>query len=178
VVVVVVVFVGRYVLGAVGFALSISEGRGPEPAFQTLQNLSSKLTQTHSPTPPQPAQVRFELGYYALKPDIKVVAPWREWDLQSRTRLIAYAEANGIEVPASKRGEPPFSMDANLLHISYEGNSLEDPWAEAPADMFTRSVSPEQVSGGHLGLLLPWKFRQNFLGREFFSYFSTNISLI
>ena len=80
-----------------------------------------------------------------------MIAPWREWDLQSRTRLIAYAEANGIEVPASKRGEPPFSMDANLLHISYEGNSLEDPWAEAPADMFTRSVSPEQVRLGFWG---------------------------
>ena len=101
-----------------------------------------------------------------------MIAPWREWDLQSRTRLIAYAEANGIEVPASKRGEPPFSMDANLLHISYEGNSLEDPWAEAPADMFTRSVSPEQVRSGFS--FPAWKFGQNFLilARKF-PYFST-----
>lgn len=90
-------------------------------------------------------QVRFELGYYALKPDIKVIAPWREWDLNSRTKLIAYAEANGLEVPQSKRGEPPFSMDANLLHISYEGNALEDPWVEPSDSMFTRSVSPEQA---------------------------------
>lgn len=66
-------------------------------------------------------QVRFEIGYYALQPDIKVIAPWREWDLTSRTRLIQFAEENGISVPLNKRGEAPFSMDANLLHISYEG---------------------------------------------------------
>ena len=90
-------------------------------------------------------QVRFELGYYALKPDIKVIAPWREWDLNSRTKLISYAEHHGLEVPEGKRGEPPFSMDANLLHISYEGNALEDPWAEPSEYMFTRSVSPEQA---------------------------------
>jgi len=90
-------------------------------------------------------QVRFELGYYALKPDIRVIAPWREWDLNSRTRLIAYAESKGLEVPQSKRGEPLFSMDANLLHISYEGNALEDPWTEPTESMFTRSVSPEQA---------------------------------
>jgi argininosuccinate synthase len=90
-------------------------------------------------------QVRFEVGYYALQPDIKVIAPWREWDLNSRTKLLAYAEANGIPVPGSKRNEPPFSMDANLLHISYEGNALEDPWVEPSESMFTRSVSPEQA---------------------------------
>lgn len=90
-------------------------------------------------------QVRFEVGYYSLKPDIKVIAPWREWDLLSRTKLIEYAEKNDIPVPQSKRGEPPFSMDANLLHTSYEGNALEDPWV-APIDtMFSRSVSPEQA---------------------------------
>jgi argininosuccinate synthase len=90
-------------------------------------------------------QVRFEVGYYSLQPDIKVIAPWREWDLNSRTKLLAYAEANGIPVPGSKRNEPPFSMDANLLHISYEGNALEDPWVEPSESMFTRSVSPEQA---------------------------------
>ncbi|KAL4858327.1 Argininosuccinate synthase [Chlorella vulgaris] len=83
--------------------------------------------------------------YYGLKPDIKVIAPWREWDLNSRTKLIAYAETHGIGVPAGKRNEPPFSMDANLLHISYEGNALEDPWVEPSESMFTRSVSPEQA---------------------------------
>lgn len=90
-------------------------------------------------------QVRFEVGYYSLKPDIKVIAPWREWDLLSRTKLIEYAEKNNIPVPQSKRNEPPYSMDANLLHISYEGNALEDPWVEPMEDMFTRSVSPEQA---------------------------------
>jgi len=90
-------------------------------------------------------QVRFEVAYYALKPDIKVIAPWREWDLNSRTKLIAYAEAAGIPVPSTKRGEPPFSMDANLLHISYEGNALEDPWQEPDESMFSRSVSPEDA---------------------------------
>jgi argininosuccinate synthase len=90
-------------------------------------------------------QVRFELGYYGLMPDVKVVAPWRDWELNSRTSLIEYAEKNNIPVAAGKRDEPPFSMDANLLHISYEGNALEDPWVEADEAMFTRSVSPENA---------------------------------
>ena len=88
-------------------------------------------------------QVRFELGYYALKPDIKVIAPWREWDLNSRTRLIEYARDHQIAVPADKEGEAPYSMDANLLHISYEGKALEDPWVAPDEDMFRRSVSPQ-----------------------------------
>lgn len=90
-------------------------------------------------------QVRFEVAYYSLKPDIKVIAPWREWDLLSRTDMINYAEKNKIPVPAAKRGEPPYSMDANLLHISYEGNALEDPWTTPDESMFTRSVSPEKA---------------------------------
>ena len=90
-------------------------------------------------------QVRFELGYYALKPDIRVIAPWREWSMTSRSSMIEYAEKNGIPVEAKKRNAPPYSMDANLLHTSYEGNALEDPWVAAPEDMFRRSVSPEQA---------------------------------
>ena len=90
-------------------------------------------------------QVRFELGCYALDPGIKIVAPWREWDLNSRDKLIEYAEARQIPIPRGKRGEPPYSTDANLLHISYEGQALEDPWIEADEDMFTRSVAPEQA---------------------------------
>jgi argininosuccinate synthase len=90
-------------------------------------------------------QVRFELTYYALKPDIRVVAPWREWDLTSRTRLVEYAEKHQIPIPRDKQGEPPYSTDANLLHISYEGKALEDPWIEPPADIYTRSVSPEDA---------------------------------
>ena len=87
-------------------------------------------------------QVRFELGYYALEPGIKVVAPWREWDLNSRTKLIDYAEKHQIPIAKGKRGEAPYSTDANLLHISYEGRALEDPWVEPDEEMFTRSVSP------------------------------------
>jgi argininosuccinate synthase len=84
-------------------------------------------------------QVRFELGYYALDPDIKVIAPWREWDLNSRTALIDFAEKNQIPVPKDKRGESPFSTDANLLHTSSEGKVLEDPWAEVPDYVYSRT---------------------------------------
>jgi len=88
-------------------------------------------------------QVRFELTYYALKPDIRVIAPWREWDLTSRSRLIEYAEAHQIPVPRDKRGEAPFSQDANLLHISSEGKALEDPWEEPDYELIlTRMVTP------------------------------------
>ena len=90
-------------------------------------------------------QVRFELAYYALKPDIKVIAPWREWDLTSRTKLIEYAEAHQIPVPRDTQGEAPYSMDANLLHVSYEGKALEDPWVEPDEAMFTRTVAPEKA---------------------------------
>jgi argininosuccinate synthase len=87
-------------------------------------------------------QVRFELSAYALDPHIEVIAPWRLWDLTSRTRLLAYAEERQIPIARDKRGEPPYSTDANLLHISYEGRALEDPWIEPDEGMFTRSVSP------------------------------------
>ncbi|HEU0043224.1 argininosuccinate synthase [Sphingomonas sp.] len=90
-------------------------------------------------------QVRFELGYYALAPDIKVIAPWREWDLTSRTALLDFAEKNQIPVPKDKRGEAPFSTDANLLHTSSEGLVLEDPWSEVPEYVFSRTVSPEDA---------------------------------
>src|SRR5271163_958577 len=88
-------------------------------------------------------QVRFELTYYALKPDIKVIAPWREWDLGSRTRLLDYAEKHQIPIAKDKRGEAPFSVDANLLHISAEGKVLEDPWTEPGEFVFSRTVAPE-----------------------------------
>ena len=88
-------------------------------------------------------QVRFELGYYALDPEIKVIAPWREWDLNSRNKLIEYAEKHGIEIAKDKRGEAPFSVDANLLHTSSEGKVLEDPFEAAPEYIYQRTVSPE-----------------------------------
>lgn len=90
-------------------------------------------------------QVRFELGYYALKPDIKVIAPWREWDLSSRTKLLDYAEKHQIPIAKDKRGEAPYSIDANLLHTSFEGKVLEDPWVAPNDDMFLRSVSPKDA---------------------------------
>ena len=90
-------------------------------------------------------QVRFELSAYALAPDIKVIAPWREWDLTSRTALIDFAEKHQIPVPKDKRGESPFSTDANLLHTSSEGKVLEDPWDEVPDYVYSRTVNPEDA---------------------------------
>ncbi len=90
-------------------------------------------------------QVRFELSAYALNPDIKVIAPWREWDLTSRTKLIEWAENHQIDVPKDKRGEAPFSTDANLLHTSSEGKILEDPWNETPDYVYSRTVNPEDA---------------------------------
>src|ERR1700689_90489 len=90
-------------------------------------------------------QVRFELGYYALKPDIKVIAPWREWDLTSRTRLLEFAEQNQIPIAKDKRGDAPFSVDANLLHSSSEGKVLEDPSKEADSIVYQRTISPEEA---------------------------------
>ena len=90
-------------------------------------------------------QVRFELGYYALNPDIKIIAPWREWDLTSRSALIEFAEKHQIPVPKDKRGESPFSTDANLLHTSSEGKVLEDPWGEVPDYVYSRTDNPEDA---------------------------------
>ena len=88
-------------------------------------------------------QVRFELSAYALKPEIRIIAPWREWDLEGRADCIAYAEERNIDIPVTP--EKPYSMDANILHISYEGGVLEDPWVEPPAGMFQRTTDPEDA---------------------------------
>ncbi|HEX6979798.1 MAG TPA: argininosuccinate synthase [Alphaproteobacteria bacterium] len=90
-------------------------------------------------------QVRFELTYYALNPDIRVIAPWREWNLDSRTKLLDYAEKHQIPIAKDKRGEAPFSTDANLLHISAEGKVLEDPWEEPGEYVYSRTVAPEKA---------------------------------
>jgi argininosuccinate synthase len=90
-------------------------------------------------------QVRFELSYYALAPEIRVIAPWREWDLTSRTHLLDYAERHQIPIARDKRGEAPFSVDANLLHVSAEGKALEDPWQEPEEYVFSRTVAPERA---------------------------------
>src|SRR6202043_2206756 len=90
-------------------------------------------------------QVRFELAYYALKPDVKVIAPWREWDLTSRTKLLEFAEQHQIPIARDKRGDAPFSVDANLLHSSSEGKVLEDPSQEADSIVYQRTISPEEA---------------------------------
>ncbi|ABK46227.1 argininosuccinate synthase [Magnetococcus marinus MC-1] len=110
-----------------------------------IANATGAQAVSHGATGKGNDQVRFELGYYALRPDIRVIAPWREWDLTSRDKLFAYAEKHGIPVPTDKRGEVPYSMDRNLLHISFEGKALEDPWVEPDEEMFVLSVSPEKA---------------------------------
>src|SRR5882757_4267370 len=90
-------------------------------------------------------QVRYEVAYYALEPDIKIIAPWREWDLTSRSALIAFAERNQIPIAKDKRGEAPFSIDANLLHVSSEGKVLEDPAEEVPNYVYSRTLDPEKA---------------------------------
>ncbi len=100
---------------------------------------------THGATGKGNDQVRFELAYYALEPDIKVIAPWREWNLTSRSALLAFAEKNQIPTPKDKRGEAPFSVDANLLHTSSEGKVLEDPTQEVPDYVYSRTVNPEDA---------------------------------
>jgi len=111
-----------------------------------IANLTGADAISHGATGKGNDQVRFELGAYALKPGVHVIAPWREWDLNSREKLMAYCETHNIPVDFSnKKKKSPYSMDANLLHISYEGGILEDPWAEAEADMWRWSVSPEEA---------------------------------
>ncbi|MDZ7802933.1 argininosuccinate synthase [Thiohalophilus sp.] len=132
------VYEGEYLLGT-SIARPLIAKRLVEIANQTGADAIS-----HGATGKGNDQVRFELGAYALKPDVTVIAPWREWDLNSREKLMAYAEQHDIPVDFKKSGKKsPYSMDANLLHISYEGGILEDPWAEPEEDMWRWSVSPE-----------------------------------
>ncbi|MDR2877587.1 MAG: argininosuccinate synthase [Chromatiales bacterium] len=102
-------------------------------------------------------QVRFELGAYALRPDIRIIAPWREWDLLSREKLLAYAERNGIPVEAKRKGGSPYSMDANLLHISYEGGPLEDPWNEPEVSMWRWTRAAEEAPAQPIYLELDYE---------------------
>lgn len=102
-------------------------------------------------------QVRFELGAYALKPDIKVIAPWRLWDLTSREKLMRYAEQHGIPVEMKRQGKSPYSMDANLLHISYEGDNLENPWLAPEEDMWRWSVSPQNAPDATTDIVLSYE---------------------
>ncbi len=131
---------GEYLLGT-SIARPLIAKRLVEIARETGADAIS-----HGATGKGNDQVRFELGAYALMPDVRVIAPWREWDLTSREKLMAYAEQHNIPVDFKKQGKKsPYSMDANLLHISYEGGVLEDPWAEPEEDMWRWSVSPEKA---------------------------------
>jgi len=133
------IYEGEYLLGT-SIARPLIAKRQIEIALETQADAVS-----HGATGKGNDQVRFELGYYALKPDIRVIAPWREWDLTSREKLLAYAEQHGIPVEMKKKKGSPYSMDANLLHISYEGRILEDPAREPEESMWRWSVSPEKA---------------------------------
>lgn len=134
------VYEGEYLLGT-SIARPLIAKRLIEIANETKADAIS-----HGATGKGNDQVRFELGAYALNPNIQIIAPWREWDLLSREKLLAYAEKHGIPVEMKhKQGGSPYSMDANLLHISYEGRHLEDPSAEAEEDMWRWTVSPEKA---------------------------------
>lgn len=133
------IYEGEYLLGT-SIARPLIAKRLVEIAKQTGADAIA-----HGATGKGNDQVRFELSAYALNPNIKVVAPWREWDLLSREKLMTYAQEHNIPVDFNKGKKSPYSMDANLLHISYEGGILEDPWSEAEEDMWRWSVSPEKA---------------------------------
>ncbi|WP_455207280.1 argininosuccinate synthase [Kaarinaea lacus] len=133
------IYEGEYLLGT-SIARPLIAKRQIEIANETGADAVS-----HGATGKGNDQVRFELGYYALKPDIHVIAPWREWDLNSRTKLLEYAEKHGISVEKKRGKQSPYSMDANLLHISYEGGVLENTWTEAEEEMWRWTVSPEKA---------------------------------
>jgi len=133
------VYEGEYLLGT-SIARPLIAKRQIE-----IANLTGADAVSHGATGKGNDQVRFELGYYARKPDVRVIAPWREWDLSSRESLLKYAEKHGIPIEQKRGKKSPYSMDANLLHISFEGGPLEDPWHEAEEDMWRWSVSPERA---------------------------------
>ncbi len=133
------VYEGEYLLGT-SIARPLIAKRMVEIANETGAD-----SVAHGATGKGNDQVRFELGAYALSPDIRIIAPWREWDLNSRERLLSYAQEHGIPIERKKGNASPYSMDANLLHISYEGNELENPWTEPADEMWRWTVAPEQA---------------------------------
>jgi argininosuccinate synthase len=130
---------GQYLLGT-----SIARPLIAKKQIEIAEKVGADAV-SHGATGKGNDQVRFELGYYALKPDITIIAPWREWDLRSREQAIAFAEAHQIPIAKDKRGEAPFSTDANLLHTSSEGKVLEDPAKEVPDYVYSRTIDPEQA---------------------------------
>ncbi|PCH86008.1 MAG: argininosuccinate synthase [Piscirickettsiaceae bacterium] len=145
------IYEGEYLLGT-SIARPLISKRLIEIANETGADAIS-----HGATGKGNDQVRFELGAYALKPDVKIIAPWREWDLSSRDSLMAYAEKAGIAIEQKRGKKSPYSMDANLLHISYEGDILEDPWVEPEEDMWRWSVSPENAPETPTYIVLEFK---------------------
>src|ERR1700753_1201478 len=133
------VYEGQYLLGT-----SIARPLIAQRQIEIAEQVGADAV-AHGATGKGNDQVRFELSYYALKPDVKVIAPWREWDLTSRTRLIEFAEQHQIPIAKDKRGDAPFSVDANLLHASSEGKVLEDPGQEVPDYVYSRTINPEDA---------------------------------
>jgi len=133
------VYEGQYLLGT-----SIARPLIAKKQIELAEKLGADAV-SHGATGKGNDQVRYELAYYALKPDITIIAPWREWDLRSREQLIAFAEAHQIPIAKDKRGEAPFSVDANLLHASSEGKVLEDPAQEVPDYVYSRTIDPEKA---------------------------------
>jgi argininosuccinate synthase len=133
------VYEGQYLLGT-----SIARPLIGKKQIEIAEKVGADAV-AHGATGKGNDQVRFELTYYALKPDVTVIAPWREWDLTSRTKLIEFAEKNQIPIAKDKRGEAPYSVDANLLHSSSEGKVLEDPSIEAPPHVYQRTISPMEA---------------------------------
>jgi argininosuccinate synthase len=133
------VYEGQYLLGT-----SIARPLIAKKQIEIAEKVGADAV-SHGATGKGNDQVRFELGYYALKPDIKIIAPWREWDFRSREQLIAFAEQHQIPIAKDKRNEAPFSVDANLLHASSEGKVLEDPAQEVPDYVYSRTIDPEKA---------------------------------
>src|SRR5256714_7158273 len=133
------VYEGQYLLGT-----SIARPLIAKKQIEIAEQVGADAV-SHGATGKGNDQVRFELAYYALKPDVTVIAPWREWDLRSREALIAFAQAHQIPIAKDKRGEAPFSVDANLLHASSEGKVLEDPAKEVPDYVYSRTIDPEKA---------------------------------
>ena len=142
---------GQYLLGT-----SIARPLIAKKQIEIAKKVGASFV-SHGATGKGNDQIRFELAYYAQNPKIKVIAPWREWNLKSRKDLIEYANNNDISFSKDKQNEPPYSMDANILHTSYEGKVLEDPWLPPNESMFTRTVSPEDAPNESTEILIEFK---------------------
>ena len=145
------IYEGEYLLGT-----SIARPLIAKRLVEIAQRTGAQAV-SHGATGKGNDQVRFELGAYGLQPDIKVIAPWREWDLNSREKLLAYAEQHNIPIEQKRGTKSPYSMDANLLHISYEGDQLEDPWQEPEEAMWRWTVAPEQAPDEAQYIVLTYK---------------------